>query len=380
MSELVPIGRLSLREAQESPCMTCASSPCCTHVPLHTFQVRTFRDLDHAIYLLNFERIVLGLAPNGDWSVYYKHPCRFLDRTDASNALCTIHGSDMQPRICVNYSPYTCWYRQALTPGVSAGFLTIDRRRLELILEQVRFDDARNVVETPDWPALMELCASIPLSPEPLEPSADGPGPDPVFEQWLEDAAAGLVPPPRRRRGYADFLDPCTGCGAWCCKTLVFPFRRPAARRNLDYLQFMLGFPGIEVGVSDGDWTIAVRTRCRHLTADNRCGVYGQPERPSLCRYFDATGCSYVSQFGAPRPPGFLRIRLEQFFWLVEAIGFDGDGAIVELPPTEQLREVVEERWRQAVYMAAGELGADAAAALVTTIHDDVPEHAGRSE
>lgn len=356
MSELVSVGRLTLREAQASPCMSCESSPCCTHVPLHTFQVRTLRDLDHAIYLLNFERIVLGLAPNGDWSVYYKYPCRFLDRSEPKRYRCTIHGTPQQPQICVNYSPYACWYRPAFNPGVGDGFLAIDRRRLEAILERVGFDDQRNVIDTPDWPALMAMCAEIPLAPDDFD---DAPAGEPVFDGWLSVAATGLVTPPRRKKAYADFVDACTGCSAWCCKTLVFPHARPTGRKGLDYLQFVLGFPGIEVGVSDGSWSIIVRTRCRHLTADNRCGVYGQPERPGLCRYFDATGCSYVAQFGEVRPERFMRIRLEQFFWMVDALAFDADGGLVELPPTDQLREIVEERWRDAVTTAAAELSTE---------------------
>ena len=115
---------------------------------------------------------------------------------------------------------------------------------------------------------------------------------------------------PTRRR-YEEFLDACSGCGAYCCKTLVFPHGRPSHRRNLDYLQFALGFPGVEVGVSDGEWQLVVRARCRHLTDDDRCGVYGSPERPSICRYYDASTCSYVVQFGQTRPRGFLRVRLE---------------------------------------------------------------------
>lgn len=353
MSELVSVGRLTLREAQTSPCETCEGSPCCTHVPLHTFQVRTLRDLDHAIYLLNFERIVLGLAPTGEWSVYYKYPCRFLDRSDARQYRCTIHGRAQQPQICVHYSPFACWYRHALNPGLGAGFLTIDRRRLEIILEHVEFDDQRNIVATPDWAALIALCAQVPVAPDAFDAE---PVPEPMFEHWLEAAATGLVPPPRRRRSYADFLDACTGCGAWCCKTLVFPYARPAHRKNLDYLQFVLGFPGLEVGVADGEWSIIVRARCRHLTADNRCGVFGQPERPTLCRYFDATSCSYVAQFGVARPERFMRIRLEQFFWMVDALAFDAEGGLVDLPPTERLRAAVEQRWRDAVAVAAEEL------------------------
>lgn len=364
MAELVTVGRrMSLAEARQSPCMSCATAPCCTHVPLHTFHVRTLRDLDHAIYLLNFERIVLGLAPSGEWSVYYRYPCRFLDRRDPQNYLCTIHATPLQPQICVHYSPYSCWYKRALTPSVHGEFLTIDRRRMELILERVAFDEDRTIVGTPDWEAMIELLAAVPLAADFDAP----PAADPVFDRWLEDVALGTTAAPARPRGYRDFVEPCTGCEAYCCKTLVFPHGRPATRRNLDYLQFVLGFPGLEVGVSDGEWQIIVKTRCRHLTADNRCGVYGQPERPSLCRYFDASNCSYVVQFGRSRPRGFMRVRLEQFLWMTDAMRFDEDGTLVEVPPVERLRELVEARWLEAVYDAS-ERAEDARAA--TSVDD----------
>jgi Fe-S-cluster containining protein len=349
-SGVLETGRLGLREARESPCMTCESSPCCTHLPLHTFQVRSLRDLDHAMYLLNFERIVLGLSPNGDWSVYYKYPCRFLDRTDPKNAVCTIHGQPLQPQICVNYSPFTCWYKRALTPSVGGEFLTIDRRRMELVVERLVFDEQRNIVETPDWDTMIAMLANVPLEPG-FDHAPEG---DPVFDAWLANAAVGEVAAaPPAKRGYLDLLDSCSGCAAHCCKTLVFPHGRPSSRKALDYLQFVLGFPGIELGVTDGEWHIIVRTRCRHLTADNRCGVYGQPERPSICRYYDASSCSYVVQFGHARPAGFMRVRLEQFFWMTEAMSFDESGMLVELPRTEQIRELVEARWRDAVHEAA---------------------------
>lgn len=36
-----------------------------------------------------------------------------------------------------------------------------------------------------------------------------------------------------------------------------------------------------------GDYTWArIEARCRHLTDDNRCGIYGQPERPQVCAEF----------------------------------------------------------------------------------------------
>ena len=64
--------RLSHADAMASPCASCPTSPCCTYLQVHTFQVRTVAELDQAVYLLNFEHIELGLSPSGDWGVYYR--------------------------------------------------------------------------------------------------------------------------------------------------------------------------------------------------------------------------------------------------------------------------------------------------------------------
>jgi Fe-S-cluster containining protein len=350
--------RLRLSEARESPCDTCATTPCCSHLPLHSFQVATLRDLDHAVYLLNFERIQLGLARSGEWSVYYRYPCRFL-----AGSRCTLHGTPEQPKICVHYNPYTCWYKRTLTQQAE-DFLRIDRRRLDAILDVVEFDDERRITGVPDWPALLAIAEAIPIE-EDFDPP---PTEDAAFDTWLRSSAAGVRLPMWSPAGYRyeQFLDPCTGCQAHCCTTLVFPHPIPVERRNLDYLQFALGFPGIELGIADGVWQLIVKTRCRHLTADNRCGVFGQPHRPMLCKYYDASSCSYVVRFGDPRPPGFVRLRLEQFRWFVEQIRFDAEGAILGLPATEPLRSHIEVRWREAVAAVTPSPGPDPAQSPTT--------------
>ena len=106
--------RLSLADARRSPCLTCSTSPCCTHLPLDSFTMTALMDLDNARYLLNFADIDLGLAPSGEWSVYYARPCRFLDPGDAT---CTIHATERQPNICATYNPYSCWYRLVFQPA-----------------------------------------------------------------------------------------------------------------------------------------------------------------------------------------------------------------------------------------------------------------------
>jgi hypothetical protein len=138
--------------------------------------------------------------------------------------------------------------------------------------------------------------------------------------------------------GYGDeaLKDACAGCGAHCCKTLVFPQGIPTSASNLDYYRFALGFPGVELGISNGAWTMALHTSCRHLR-DNRCSIYGKPERPLICSYYDEWGCTYRWQYGQPRSDGFLRVKLEQFDALSSAFRFDVDGEIVEMPLVESL-------------------------------------------
>ncbi len=54
---------------------------------------------------------------------------------------------------------------------------------------------------------------------------------------------------------------------------------------------------GIAVWVQDGDWYLEVRTTCRHLQPDNRCGIY--ETRPQICRDYGLPGedpCEYFTQ------------------------------------------------------------------------------------
>ncbi len=341
-------GQLTFEQALASPCETCDPSPCCSHLPLHSFQITNVAELDHAIYLLSFERIELGLSASGEWSAYYLCPCRFLDPADYS---CVLHGTPEQPQICAQYNPYTCWYKRALTQGISDNFLRIDRQRLERIRPLITFDEGRSITDVPDWETIVREIEALPLAPTTYP---DGPPPpDPAFEAWYGMVARLSAEEVQSQSGiavdqrtYAAAPDPCTECLAYCCQTLVFPKIPPTSKTNLDYYKFCLGFPGVELGIADDGWQLIVRTTCRFLEG-NRCSLYGKPERPLLCRYYDAWQCVYRINFGMPRPPGLVRIRLEQFDWLVEGFTFDQFGAIVEFPTAEYVRRHVESRWRE---------------------------------
>lgn len=336
--------RLQYAEALASPCASCQTSPCCAYLPLHTFRITNLTELDHAIYILNFDRIELGLSASGEWSVYYRYPCRFLNRQNFS---CSLHNQPEQPKICVHYNPYSCWYKRVLTKGASQDFLRIDRQRLEFIVSQIVFDEFRNIIEVPNWEMMLEGVANLPLLQTPPDEeqtfinSINGISKDSGFSSDGKAVAEdGLYT-------YETLNDPCMGCQAYCCQSLFFPHPIPRTIANLDFLKFCLGFPGIQLGITDETWSIVVKTTCRHLR-DNRCSVYGMPERPLICKYYDAWKCTYKVQFGLARPAGYVQVPFEHFKWLTECFKFDQHGGVTQMPTTDAIRNYIEDKARSA--------------------------------
>jgi len=333
--------RLTFAQAAESPCASCPTTPCCAYLPLGKVRLETLTEVDHARFLLNFDRIELGLFRTGRWELFYRAPCRFLDPAQGA---CQIHDQPEQPRVCRHYNPYRCWYKTSLA-GDTDDFLRVDRRRLEALLPLLVFDGQGRLVDVPGWAAMGAAFRPLPMPGWPVE--GDLPAADPMDQAWREEAACGASGAATATHTYADLADPCAGCEAWCCRAVLLPHDKPATATNLDFLRFMLGFPGLSVGVAEADWQLIVRTTCRHLVG-GRCAAYGQPERPLECKYLDAWGCAPRVRLGRPRPPGYLRLSLEHFDALTALAAFDADGRITRLPAATAVREHIETCWREA--------------------------------
>ncbi len=338
-------GDLSYREARQSPCLSCVTSPCCSHLLLATIELTTLMDIDHVVFLLNFEGIVVALGSQGASAQVYLHQsCRFLE---VASGLCTVHSTPLQPAVCVNYNSHSCGYRRAMTTDLHPEHPLLDRHRMVWFAGRVVFDENRRVVERPDWEEMLEAFGSMPTQ----RVMAPPPEPDPVIEDWRSVVLSkkGADSDVRPLRHYADpeVSDPCTGCEAWCCKTLVFNRGRPGNASQLDFLRYCLGFPGVEVGVAADAWSVIVHTRCRHLL-DDRCSVFGTDERPLRCGYYDAGSCGYRAHFGVPRPDDIVRVSLDQFGVVADSMVFDDLGRIVAIPPIEALRDRLEEAERAA--------------------------------
>jgi Fe-S-cluster containining protein len=334
-------GGLTFREALEPPCLSCTNSPCCTHLLVSEFKLEGIMDVDYALFLLNFEGIYLGIQRDWLVHVYLHQPCSLLD---VPSGLCTVHSTPRQPSVCVHYKSQTCSYRKGMTVSVDADRAMLDYQRMAWLADQIVFDDDRRVSGLPDWEAVLQGFAAIPMDRRP----APVPGPDPVMEEWravvLTDKGSSSTTPVHPY-SHPAVTDPCSSCGAYCCNLLVFPRPEPATAGQIDFMRYCLGFPSVELGVSDEGWALVVRTTCRHLDG-NRCSIYGREDRPLKCRSYDAMNCDHRAKFGIPRPEDILRVDGDRFEVIANALMYDDIGRIAAIPPVRMIRQLVEQVMR----------------------------------
>lgn len=83
----------------------------------------------------------------------------------------------------------------------------------------------------------------------------------------------------------------CEHCTAACCRYIALPIDTPTTRRDFDDIRWFMLHEGVTAYVEDGDWYLNIVTTCRHLQADNRCGIY--ETRPRVCREYTTDNCEY---------------------------------------------------------------------------------------
>ena len=83
----------------------------------------------------------------------------------------------------------------------------------------------------------------------------------------------------------------CEYCTAKCCRYFALPIETPENLKDLDYIRWYLLHESASVFVDEGEWYLLVSTVCRHLQADQRCGIY--ETRPQICRDYSTKNCEY---------------------------------------------------------------------------------------
>lgn len=83
----------------------------------------------------------------------------------------------------------------------------------------------------------------------------------------------------------------CDYCTAKCCRYFALPIDKPTTRKDFDYIRWFLLHDRATVFTEDDTWYLLVHTTCRHLQADQRCGIY--ETRPQICRDYHTADCEY---------------------------------------------------------------------------------------
>jgi len=140
----------------------------------------------------------------------------------------------------VQYNPFSCSYRGALSPQGSADYLRVDCARLQTIAQSLAFDRDPRFIAAPTMESLAEFFADQPILDDVV----------PFGDQPAGDRQAPGDP--------ANLADTCGSCQAYCCTTLMFPINPPVGISSLDCLRFAPGCPGTEVVVAHPEWHLAV--------------------------------------------------------------------------------------------------------------------------
>ena len=74
----------------------------------------------------------------------------------------------------------------------------------------------------------------------------------------------------------------CDKCAALCCRYFALPIDAPTSAREYDDIRWYLVHENVFVFIEKRKWYLGIYSRCKHLQADNRCGIY--LTRPQICR------------------------------------------------------------------------------------------------
>ena len=101
--------------------------------------------------------------------------------------------------------------------------------------------------------------------------------------------------PPRKRKARREDLEAgeclCDHCYGKCCRYFSLPIETPTAWDDYDAIRWYLAHGQTLVYVEKGTWYLVVMTKCKYLTADDRCQIYHS--RPKICSEYTTADCEY---------------------------------------------------------------------------------------
>ncbi|MFH1877245.1 MAG: YkgJ family cysteine cluster protein [Candidatus Omnitrophota bacterium] len=86
-------------------------------------------------------------------------------------------------------------------------------------------------------------------------------------------------------------MSPCVKCRAKCCRYFALEIDTPRSKRDFENVRWFLAHNGVKIYVESRKWHLEVKSECRFLTEDHRCGIY--EKRPLICREYEIESCEY---------------------------------------------------------------------------------------
>lgn len=91
---------------------------------------------------------------------------RWLDCSlfDGESCTCSVHGTSRQPKVCVHFNAYDCWFRQILV-GEARRALRLDLTRFERFVAAVEIDEDGRITSLPSFDETSRLVANLKIRP-----------------------------------------------------------------------------------------------------------------------------------------------------------------------------------------------------------------------
>lgn len=145
---------------QQHPCSGCPA-PCCS---IHLMGARTpanLMDLDWLTFSLNFPDHEVILDKSNQFTLIRWATCRHFE---TETHKCKVHNTEAQPRTCVYYNPWKCWYKDNFTTDDPPGLVRMNAARFQVFLSEVVLDENNAIVSHPNMMMAKSLTSHIPLA------------------------------------------------------------------------------------------------------------------------------------------------------------------------------------------------------------------------
>lgn len=137
----------TFKEYEKLPCEECIA-PCCRTLLIPHKTPVSWMDWDFIRYILNFQTVDAIVSKGGDWAILIHQNCIHLDE---QTHRCKVHNTNEQPKTCVYYNPYQCYYKINLLSKNSPEMYILDREKFKHWVQHIYFDEKEEIVDAPNF-------------------------------------------------------------------------------------------------------------------------------------------------------------------------------------------------------------------------------------